>query len=65
MDNLILVNEIYYSPENSDNEDYLEYDCNCINSNGNCFILCFNIDTNQFESIDCKIFKNRFIILDN
>jgi hypothetical protein len=53
----------YYSPENSDNEDII--DCKCNNLNDSCLILCFNSNTNQFESIDCKIFKKQFIILNN
>ena len=60
----------YYSPDNSDNED-LDYnlfinimECNCNYSQNSCLILCFNKDTDQFESIDCKIFNKQFIILD-
>jgi len=53
----------YYSPENSDNEDEDIIDCNCTNKNDSCLILCFNSNTNQFESINCKIFKKQFIIL--
>lgn len=51
---------IYYSPTNSDDEllPLLIIDCNCCNTNNSCFIFCFNTNTNQFESIDCKKFKN-------
>ena len=30
--------------------------CNCINSNESCLIFCYNQNTNEFESIDCKKF---------
>ena len=35
-------------------------DCNCINPEDSCLIFCFNMDTNQFENMDCKIFKSYF-----
>ena len=45
----ILSDTEYYSSEESNNI----MDCSC-NNNG-CLIFCFNKNTNQFESIDCKI----------
>ena len=65
---------IYYSPTNTDsdseqdiinlkpeqdiiNKDSL-FTCYCNKNNMNCFILCFNNETNQFESINCNIFYN-------
>lgn len=56
---------IYYSPTNTDsdseqdiiNKDF-EFTCYCNKNNINCFIFCFNNETNQFESIDCNTFYN-------
>jgi len=28
--------------------------CNCINQDDSCLIFCFNINSNKFESINCK-----------
>ena len=67
--------DLYYSPTNLDSPTYFSenysincespkqqniIDCNCINSKDNCLIFCFNMDTNQFESIDCKIFNKNY-----
>lgn len=59
-----LSDSIYYSPNNSDNEIDLplfNIDCHCINKKDSCLIFCFNAETNQFESMDCKIFNKQFI----
>ena len=60
-----LSDSIYYSPNNSENESesplFIDdiIDCNCLNKKDSCLIFCFNAETNQFESINCKIFKSR------
>ena len=57
-----LSETIYYSPNNSDNESdsplIKNIDCYCLNKKDSCLIFCFNAETNQFESMDCKKFKN-------
>lgn len=58
-----LSDTIYYSPNNSDNESdspliIKKIDCYCLNKKDSCLIFCFNAETNQFESMDCKKFKN-------
>jgi len=61
--------DLYYSPTDTDSPPCMDIespkqkniiDCNCIKFDDRCFILCFNINTNQFESMDCKIFKSQF-----
>ena len=56
--------DIYYSPDNTDLELVSEtintdtnFTCYCNKNNMICFILCFNNETNQFESIDCNKFR--------
>jgi hypothetical protein len=58
----------YYSPNNtdsdSDNQNYSHvspkyhfFSCHCKENDTSCLILCFNHETNQFESIDCMEFR--------
>lgn len=59
---------IYYSPEEDDSDIVnkenivIKYNfvcnCDCNKQDMYCFILCFNANTDQFESINCQIFKN-------
>jgi len=66
---------LYYSPTNTDSSSdtdsppYMDIDspkqkniidCNCIKVDDSCLILCFNMNINQFESMNCKIFKSQF-----
>ena len=55
---------LYYSPTNTDSDnEYPIIDCNCNKPDKSCLIFCFNMNTNQFECIDCKIFRE--LILKN
>lgn len=59
----LLSDNEYYSLEEEEyssiDNDINIIDCYC-NNNNICLIFCFNHETNQFESINCKQFKSNF-----